>query len=449
MNRSGQAVLWGTNTPVFFIPTNPPPPQVEKFMSVMHLRLEDPTDMHYSAAVLASDHSARAESLSTGSDASRSDDAIQSEGGASASEGARSSTQFQRVPSMNLATDTGTWGGDFGSCLGDSGRFATSGNNPFDSSSDEEEEEDDEEADNVGGPTRQTSPRGSNNPFDLPFDHGEQKNDSWGEDGGGRGRGGGSGGSGEAPQGADKNATGPLSAAKSTAIDQFFLAVPSPATGVDPTNDEGGEAWLPSVDPPSPAYAANQLRQDVPPRTSPAAVPSVDRWSHALVNPASTGEVSCPRDGSVGSPSMLLYSSPVVEKCRSPKPPHGFDNIVEGSSRPTPPVTPLPPPHHAKDPVDLLATFLDSTETSVPPARRIESSDKLSTFRESTDASMPPPPPVLSAAAAACALELAPSGSKEGVGSESAKQPGFNPFARPESCGVAPEKSVSTVRGKV
>lgn len=190
----------------------PPTSQVEKFMAVMHLRLENPDTMVLEAGASASSPK---NAQTTGTDTtttavvaqSSGKDGVQQGGDAdspfeTSSGGARkacsaspksTTEELHRVPSMNLATDPAVWAGDATITPGAPYRRASSGAiNPFDSSSDEGEN--DEEAkqefvgawgeattggnegegeseldNNLDAHGRRPISKGTNNPFDFSF----------------------------------------------------------------------------------------------------------------------------------------------------------------------------------------------------------------------------------------------------------------------------------------
>ena len=144
--------------------------QVEKFMAVMHLRLERPETMGGTSSCSRPDDDSAAASNPSGGE---NDQAI-----AVGSKGAGSPhTELHRVTSMNLETDPSAWGAD------DMRAQPGSGNNPFDSSSSEEDENEvsactwGEGGHGSSGPVDPSSLTigSSGNPFDFSFedDYGE------------------------------------------------------------------------------------------------------------------------------------------------------------------------------------------------------------------------------------------------------------------------------------
>ncbi|CAM9893062.1 unnamed protein product [Ectocarpus fasciculatus] len=160
--------------------------QVEKFMSLMHLRLEHPDNM----AMTSTPGDATSACTAIVARTTSSEEKLGDDGDVpSSSDGARTPTRtaqrLHRIPSMNLATDPEVWVGDATITPSAPGRRASDGGggiNPFDSSSDEEG---DGEATQVrigdagGGEldssieaapgTRRSASKGINNPFDFPF----------------------------------------------------------------------------------------------------------------------------------------------------------------------------------------------------------------------------------------------------------------------------------------
>ncbi|CBN78911.1 Pleckstrin homology domain [Ectocarpus siliculosus] len=158
--------------------------QVEKFMSLMHLRLERQENMTVTST------SGDTASTCTAIVARTSSEELVDDGGVS-SDGARTPTStaegLHRIPSMNLATDPEVWVGDATLTPAAPGRRASDGGggiNPFDSSSDEEGDGEGTQGriGDVGsgevdssletpGTRRSVSKvsNGNNNPFDFPF----------------------------------------------------------------------------------------------------------------------------------------------------------------------------------------------------------------------------------------------------------------------------------------
>lgn len=158
--------------------------QVEKFMSLMHLRLERQDNMTVTST------SGDTASACTAIVARTSSEELVDDGGVS-SDGARTPTStaegLHRIPSMNLATDPEVWVGDATLTPAAPGRRASDGGggiNPFDSSSDEEGDreatqgrigdvgsEDVDSSLEAPGTRKSVSKvsNGSNNPFDFPF----------------------------------------------------------------------------------------------------------------------------------------------------------------------------------------------------------------------------------------------------------------------------------------
>lgn len=139
--------------------------QVEKFMAVMHLRLEQPKTMGETSSWSRPDDDSAAAPNSSGGE---NDQAL-----AVGPKGAGSPhTELHRVTSMNLETDPSAWGAD--DMLAQSGP----GNNPFDSSSSEEDESEviactwGEGGHGSSEPVDSSSLTigSSGNPFDFSFD---------------------------------------------------------------------------------------------------------------------------------------------------------------------------------------------------------------------------------------------------------------------------------------
>lgn len=351
---------------------------------------------------------------------------------------AASLQNFQRVPSMNLETDAGAWGGTGVLSIGMS-RTAISpgGGNPFDFSSDED---DDDESDigiweeSVGNlrtpevPERSVLPS-SGNPFDFPGGinkdvKGDKTRLSFGATGGG-----------SSWKGLDSSddktpSITPSETLKSSGeIHKFFPEVTVPPTSdVDATLEQQKYCSFGETHPP----AFRQLLPSVPshPHLSPSSFPMAS--TPRTIDPQSSSTtttwpppIPCP-------PAVAGASEPVLSPQSSMALLLEFD--PSGAPAPTDRALPVPPAPFSPDRgrVDLASTF--GTEAWEASAGGVVSAAATAT---KSGASLP-----TREVCAHLSSEL-----------QQQQQQQFNPFASPDSATVVPpvvpEHTVSKASGKV
>lgn len=383
--------------------------KVEKFMALMHLRLEIPGNMDGCPSEFQSDDETTTRSTVSCEEQSQED--------TSGLDGAGSpNAEFHRVPSMNLATDPGAWVGDMtlSTSAGDGRTSSGAGNNPFDFSSDEED--DDETAVSAYGgdgevssspetPARQGLKRGSN-PFDFSFYDNKKEQQTRGDglkvvD--------------ETPRTENVTLDVIEPAPRPSRICQLYPAAPSPTVFDSTTQDS---EWLPA----SPC-SLDERHSGLLPISKP--ISPAQSWDLALFESPSTPSTDIPlttrTDGSLPVPSPA--SAAEGHKSLPPTPLLAFDGDVSCPS-PTPPVTPSAIPPSVSGPVDLLSAVRDNTKT---------------------------PAPADIGTAAACAPDFhEPHASGNGANSSQDKQQ-FNPFARPGSFVLAdtPNQQATAATEKV